>query len=268
MCLAVVSYRQNESFPLILAANRDEDFDRPTGAAEFWTDDPSILAGRDLRGGGTWLGVSRSGRFAAVTNYREGIRLRDAASTSGPAGTAKRSRGLLVTDWLKADADQTAVEFLSRVEDAASEYNGFNLLIGDLDGLFYFSNRGGGGQALAPGLYGLSNHLLDTPWPKVTRAKSQIAGCVESKCLPIDDMFEVLADETPAADDQLPDTGVGVVLERLLSPIFIRAKTYGTRSSTIVVIDSEHTVRFIERTFASGRTSDVDVRFRATRLPP
>jgi len=237
MCLILLAWRTHPDYPLILAGNRDEFHARPTSPAGFWEHWPQILAGRDLEHGGTWLGIARSGRLAAVTNYRDGRVLR--------RGT--RSRGELVSGYLTSD--QAPERFLQEVHAQRSAYDGFNLLAGTLDGLFYYSNRGERPSALKPGIYGLSNHLLDSPWPKVERGKAELANLVGLSPEPlIDRLLAVLADRTIAPDHALPDTGVGLDRERILSTAFIDTPTYGTRSSTVLVVDAAGQVSFTERT--------------------
>lgn len=246
MCLLLLSFRQHEGYPLVVAANRDEFYGRPTAPAAFWHDADGVFAGRDLVAGGTWMGVTLEGRFAAVTNYREGRTVKPDAP----------SRGGLVAGFLKG---QTApLEYMERLVPGADAYNGFNLIVGDPDGLVYFSNRGGSPRELEPGLYGLSNHLLDTPWPKVVRGKAALRRVLEAPAVEYEALFELLADETRASDEALPDTGVGRDWERVLSPLFITSENYGTRLSAVVVLDAGGSLTFRERTFpldgASERT--------------
>ena len=241
MCLILIAADSHRDYSLVIAANRDEFYDRPTAAAEFWADHPWILGGRDLKAGGTWLGIDRRGRFAAVTNYRQGER--------EPA--APRSRGLLVSDYLAVDLHPRT--HLERVERDAALYNGFNLMAGDARELRYFSNREGRPRALGSGVYGLSNHLLDTPWPKVTSGKSALSDLLlgtESELVP--KLFALLADPRQAADESLPSTGIGLDWERLLSSAFIATREYGTRSSTVVLVGRDGRVLFIERSFGPG----------------
>jgi uncharacterized protein with NRDE domain len=205
----------------------------------FWDDEPEIYAGRDLVGGGTWLGVTRGGRFAAVTNYRD---------PAAPTGT--RSRGSLVADFLKGS--DVPEQYLSEVVAVAHEYSGFNLLVGEIgrkSSLHYFSNRGGEPRELTPGIYGLSNHLLDTPWPKVVNGKAAFTAAIESDSFASDDLFSVLADETLAPDDRLPSTGVPFEAEKAISAIFIKTPGYGTRCSTILTFDRHLNWEFDERVF-------------------
>ncbi|MGA2151702.1 MAG: NRDE family protein [Geobacteraceae bacterium] len=238
MCLIFLVYDAHPLYRLILAANRDEFYSRPAAPAAFWEDAPQLLAGRDLKDGGTWLGLTRSGRIAAITNYRDPRSER----TNAP------SRGGLVSGFLRgAMPVEDYLAFLGR-EGAA--YNGFNLIFGDMKRLCWFSNRGGDPQFLQPGIHGISNHLLDTPWPKVSHGKEAVERLVVTgKNIEPDALFAILADRTIALDPLLPETGVGIELERLLSPLFISAPTYGTRSSTVILIDREGEVTFIERSF-------------------
>lgn len=239
MCLALFSFQSHPDYHLVLAANRDEFFERPTAPADFWESDPDLLAGRDLRGGGTWLGVTRQGRIAFITNYRE----QPGHNPDAP------SRGNLVTDYLRGN--ERPREYLGRIARSAEQYNGFNLLTGDLTGLFYYSNRDGHVRSLSPGIYGLSNHLLNTPWPKVERGIRILEERLEGRVLDPEKLLDALKDTVIAADGQLPDTGFGLEWERVLSPMFIHTPTYGTRSSTVVLIDRQHHVIFTERTYDS-----------------
>lgn len=240
MCVIFFAYRKHPEIPLILLANRDEFYDRPTAAARFWSDFPEIFAGRDLAGGGTWLGVSKKGRFAAVTNYRD---------PSAQAGT--NSRGHLVADFLKTDIP--AEIYLEEVKNRRLEFSGFNLLAGEINPqkneLYYFSNRGRRVEKLDAGIYGLSNHLLDTPWRKVVTGKSALAKMLEHDRIAKEPLFEILADEALADDGELPDTGIGRERERLLSAIFIKTPVYGTRCSTVLTFDREFKFDFDERVF-------------------
>ncbi len=239
MCVIYIAFDADRERPLAIAANRDEFYSRPTAAAGFWEDHPNIYAGRDLVGGGTWFGVTRSGRFAAVTNYRD---------PNAPNGT--RSRGHLVADFLKAD--MPAGEYVKKTEAAAHEFSGFNLIAGEMNerhrDLYYYSNHGSGIRKLSSGIYGLSNHLLDTPWPKVARGKERFAALFASGA-GADEYFDLLKDEKLADDIDLPATGVGEEIERLLSAIFIRSPEYGTRSSTVLLFDGNFEWTMEERVF-------------------
>ena len=240
MCLALFALRTHPRFPLIIAANRDEYYSRPTAPAEFWPEKPSILAGRDLQEGGTWLGVTRSGRFAAVTNYRDPREFQE----------TRRSRGHLVRGYL--ESGRPPLDYLAHVNREAAAYNSFNLMVGDLREAAYFSNRTSAPSMLEPGVYGLSNHLLDTPWPKVERLKAAFFEMLShDKPGLVDGLFRILADGYRPADHELPETGVGVEWERLLSSAFIKSADYGTRSSTLFLVEGGGPAHFIERRFGA-----------------
>lgn len=240
MCLIVFAYDCHPEYRLILAANRDEFRRRPTAAAAFWPECPQVLAGRDLEAMDTWLGVTRGGRFAALTNYRDpAVHRQDA-----------RSRGDLVRAFLCGGLPPG--DYLAAAQKDGRLYNGFNLLAGDASGLLYYSNRGGAVRPVAPGIHGLSNHLLDTPWPKVERAKAALAACLSGTDDLEAGLFALLADRTPAADDALPATGVDLAWERLLSPIFIAGDDYGTRSSSVLTVDRCGRTVFRERGWPDG----------------
>src|SRR4051812_14289687 len=240
MCLILVAWRVHPEFPCVIAANRDEYFGRPTAEADWWHAPEEILAGRDLQAGGTWLGVTRSGRFAALTNFRDPAALRADAP----------SRGALVTGFLSA-AGSTA-EGLEDIAQRAAACNPFNVLCSDGRELGVYESTLAAGRILTPGVYALSNHLLDTPWPKVTQAKSRLAEALAD--LPRSAaMLDLLRDTEPAADEELPRTGVSLELERMLSSAFVRSEGYGTRCSTIVTVDAAGASTFAEWTWdASG----------------
>ncbi|MCF8080124.1 MAG: NRDE family protein [Desulfobacterales bacterium] len=242
MCLLLFSYRRHPRYRLLAAANRDEFYERPTAPAAFWPEQPDVLAGRDLRSGGTWMGITRTGRFAALTNYRDpALHLSDAPS-----------RGGLVSGFLTGDCP--ARRYMETVAAGADRYNGFNLLAADAEGLYYFGNRGNGTARLSPGIYGLSNHLLDTPWPKVAEAKEALfAQFTGEEPFDPESVFAVLADRSRPPDHRLPDTGMGIEWERILSSRFITSETYGTRSSTVLSVEKNGTIRLLERTFTNGR---------------
>ncbi len=238
MCLILFSYLKHPRYRLVLAGNRDEFYERPTRSAAFWEEDKNILAGKDLQAGGTWLGITRTGRFAAITNYREP----DAFKPGSP------SRGKLISGFLQEDSKPC--DYLRGVAARSSLYNGFNILAGDAEKLCYFSNRNGGVKELAPGIYGLSNHLLDTPWPKVSLGKKLLGSALNGDILP-EEIFRILGDSTKPGDSELPKTGVSLEWERILSSIFIVSPVYGTRSSTLITIDYDGNVNFIEMVFNS-----------------
>ena len=238
MCLIVFSWKVVPGLPLIAAANRDEFYARPSAPATWWEDHPNIYAGRDLQDGGTWLGISKTGRFAAITNVRAPAERNEDAP----------SRGTLVANFL--DSNATAAEYVAHISASADDYNGFNLLIHDGQELVWFSNKGQSdprnGQPLAPGIYGLSNALLDVCWPKVVRTKAQFASLL-CQGAPDETYFDMLTDTTTAGDCRLPSTGVGIERERLLSSVFIASPDYGTRNSTLVKLHACGTALLEER---------------------
>ncbi len=238
MCLFFCAYDIHPKYRILIAANRDEFYDRPSQSASFWPEMPTLLAGKDRLGGGTWFGITRSGRIAAITNYR------DPRSHRGDAP----SRGLLLTDYLLGDSAPAA--YLEGVKRKGAQYNGFNLMVGTPQELHYYSNRQGDIIGLAPGLYGLSNHLLDTPWPKVAKGKEEFAGILSRGGEPApEELFELLSDQTIVEDRLLPDTGIGLDWERILSARFIKSPVYGTRSSALLFVDRQNRVTFLERNF-------------------
>jgi uncharacterized protein with NRDE domain len=237
MCLILFSIHDHPTYKLIVAANRDEFYQRKTAPAAYWNDHPEILGGRDLEAMGTWMGINRNGKVAMVTNYRDLRNINPKAA----------SRGKLVSDFLIQDVEPE--KYLLGVEARQKEYNGFNLLAGNGEALFYFSNYGQGIRKLERGFFGLSNHLLETPWPKVVRGKEKMAKLLKMKFLDPDVLLETLNDELRASDQQLPDTGVGLDRERALSSMFIKMDNYGTRCSTVLLIDYQDNVSFTERVY-------------------
>lgn len=249
MCLIAFAYNVHPSYRLILAANRDEFYERPSLPADFWKDHPQVLAGRDLKNGGTWLGITREGEFAAVTNYRDPLSLKNDAL----------SRGKLVSRYLVGT--QKPDDYLKKISARVNQYNGFNLLLGDDNDLFVFSSRGEK-QKLRPGLYGLSNHFLNSPWPKVSRSKKMLKAALNKKGDDLEDaMFSLLSDRRIPPDDRLPSTGIGLEWERILSTIFIESPIYGTRSSTVLLIGRNRRVRFVERVFDGKKEPWIESRF-------
>ncbi|NND58903.1 MAG: NRDE family protein [Gammaproteobacteria bacterium] len=235
MCTLVFAWDRHPRYRFVFAGNRDEFHDRPTAAAHRWAGS-DIVAGKDLVGGGSWLGVTTTGRFAVVTNFREGQVTTD----------DKRSRGQLVIDYLQsADTDV----FRQQLVADAEQYSGYNLIFGDLRAaLYHDSNRGQSG-GINRELHGLSNHLLDTPWPKVGKAMKSLARLLQEPDLNPNELFDLLGDRSQAPTADLPDTGVGQEMEQLLSSAFIVSPTYGTRSSTVVLLDHEGRLQFCERSF-------------------
>jgi len=238
MCLILFSYQLHTDYRLILTANRDEFYKRPTAPLDYWSDYPEVLAGRDLKGNGTWLGITRTGRFAAITNYREPALHKEKAP----------SRGILIGDFLTGNASPE--RYLKSVSKKSKAYNGFNLIAGDRSGLYYYSNRATRVRQLQPGLYGISNHLIDTAWPKIQKGKSLLKDqLIGREKIDIKKIWEILADRSLPADEELPNTGVGLQWERILAPLFISSPDYGTRSSSIVLMEHSGQAAFRERTF-------------------
>ncbi|MES2103233.1 MAG: NRDE family protein [Pseudomonadota bacterium] len=245
MCLIVFAWKLIPSTPLVVASNRDEFYARPTAPAAWWENSPGVYAGRDLQAGGTWMGIasvdgpgSATARFAAITNIR-------APSEKRPDAP---SRGKLVADYLTGEA--SAAEYVAQIRDDAPAYNGFNLLLGDRDNLIWLSNREQdderNGKPLQPGIYGISNAILDTPWPKVVRTKAEFASLLCQRA-PEDAYFEMLSNATQAPDCRLPDTGVSFDMERLLSSAFIESPTYGTRACNLLRIHDDKPAEFLEK---------------------
>ena len=232
MCLIAIAWQAHPDHPLVVAANRDEWRDRPAAAARWWDDHPQLLAGRDLQAGGTWMGVTRERRFAAVTNFRDPSDRRSTAL----------SRGTLVAEFLLGD--QAPEAYLHGLAGRADRFNGFNLLVSDGASLLYFGSREGEIRPVEPGVHALSNHLLDEPWPKVRRARAALASARGDGD---ESLFAMLSDATPAPDGELPNTGVGLERERSLSPILITGADYGTRASTVLRMRRDR-ARFEERT--------------------
>jgi uncharacterized protein with NRDE domain len=236
MCLIVVGWQVDKRYPLTVIANRDEFFARPTAPLAWWNDHPDILAGRDLQGGGTWLGITRTGRFAAITNYRDPARMKSSAPT----------RGKLVSGFLAGT--ETPGDYLRRIAPAAKTCNGFNLLVADTHALWWHSNINGEIRQLEPGTYGVSNHLLDTPWPKLLGAKQAFAEALPD--LPADEkLFTLLRDDSQHPDEVLPSTGVSLELERKLSAIFVKTQGFNTRSSAVLWRDDSGNISFDEQTW-------------------
>jgi uncharacterized protein with NRDE domain len=253
MCLILLAYQHHPDYPFIVAANRDEFYARPTAPAQFWVDQPQLLAGRDLQAGGTWMGITREGRFAAITNVRE-----PEASDS-----SLRSRGELTTNFLSSDVDPQA--YLQSVHQQYENYAGFNLLVGTLDALWFYSNRDHSISALQPGLYGISNGGFDEHWPKVARGKQLLKKALTGFST-AENLLCPLQDQYVANDEQLPHTGVDIETERWLSPLFIQSDHYGTRSSTIITLNNNNDVTFLEQTYkkSASRANHTQYAFNLT----
>lgn len=253
MCLILFAYKTNPRWPMIVASNRDESYARPTLNAEFWSDSPEIFAGRDLEKGGTWLGLTKRGRFAAVTNHRDGF-----AKLDYP-----KSRGLLVEHFLRGQTP--SLDYLQQVDSEKDLYAGFGCLLGDLSNLYFYSNRANGIQSVAPGVHGLSNAFLNTPWPKVEKGKHELSQLLTAQSpLSADALFEILADRESFAHDQLPHTGIDSIREKALSSKFIAVDDqYGTKSSTVIMVHESGDVHFLERSFGpSGHlTGEAQIKF-------
>ncbi|MCU0450527.1 MAG: NRDE family protein [Bernardetiaceae bacterium] len=235
MCLIVFAWNLHPRYRLVLVANRDEFYARPTQAAHWWAEPPGLLAGQDLTAGGTWLGLTRTGRWAALTNYRDPAQF----------GRAARSRGELPTGYLAGS--QPPAYYLAQLHPQAATYNGFNLLVGDQDQLYYYGNYQGQVRPLAPGLYGLSNHLLDTPWYKVETAKARLHQQLAAPELTAETLLDLLHLPQPPPDEQVQRTGLPLAKERMLAPLFIASPDYGTCSTTSLLIDHQGRVCLAER---------------------
>ena len=248
MCLIIFSWQPDAKKPLLVVANRDEFYDRPTLQVHFWEDSPDILAGRDQLAGGSWLGINQSGRFAAVTNVRE-----------WPVKSGGLSRGGLVSGYL--NGQQSPLDYLSDVESKGKFYAGFNLLIGDTNGLYYFSNRSEGIKTLKPGIHGLSNHLLNSPWPKVIKTRNSIEGLLKpDNSADPELLMKVMQDSQKAPDHTLPDTGVGLERERFLSSPFIASEDYGTRNTSVLSFSQDGCVEWVEQTYLDhGQFDEVKI---------
>lgn len=244
MCLILFAYKVHPKYKLMVAANRDEFYQRPTAPVHFWDDDPEILAGRDLEKMGTWMGMTKSGRFAALTNYRNPKEI-----TEG-----KRSRGELVANALQHKGDiKEYMESLVRNNDL---YPGYNLLAGEGDELYYYSNVGQKLIKVAPGIYGVSNHLLNTEWLKVQAGKEGLAATLNSNQEDyVEPLLTLLQKADQAPDEKLPQTGVSLEFERMLSPMFIKSEGYGTRSSTVLLMD-EKEIHYVERVYSNNAEKD------------
>ena len=243
MCLIVFAHRASPEYPLLLAANRDEFFQRPTRQAHAWTDESGreiFIGGKDLQAGGTWLGISREGRFAAVTNIRD-------PSQTDPK---PRSRGSLTLEFL--DAAMSASDYAETLSASFADYAGYNLLIGDGETLVYVNNSERLCRKLGPGIYGLSNGLLDAPWPKVLKSKQALTALLQSgEALTVDQLLNLMQDREPAPDDALPATGLPLALERQLSSAFIHniERDYGTLCSTAIIRESGKRIHFCEQNY-------------------
>lgn len=238
MCLVLLAVQHHKEWPLIIAANRDEFVDRPTAPADFWEEMPDILAGRDLKAGGTWMGIHKKTlRFAAITNFRDPKRKKETAP----------SRGHLVEGYLKGE--DGAEHYLGGIAEKGGDYNGFNLICGTPEELWYYSNTEGIIRKITPGVHGLSNAHFNTPWPKVTTGCERLSAAVNRPVVRQEDLITLLSDQTLAPDEALPDTGMGLTWERILAPVFIEHPVYATRSSTALLVGANGEIRFTETQF-------------------
>jgi uncharacterized protein with NRDE domain len=237
MCLLFLSIDNHPNYKLILAGNRDEFYDRRTAPAQFWDDHQDILGGRDLEAGGTWLAMTKRGRIGMVTNYRDPQNINPAAP----------SRGHLVSNFL--EGDEPPDRYLERISGIGKAYNGFNLIVGEAQRLWYYSNYREGVERLVPGFYGLSNHLLETSWPKVLRGKQKIKPLLNQPVIDPEALLDALYDDSIAEDALLPNTGLALERERALSSMFIKTEGYGSRCSTVILVDNADNVLFTERVY-------------------
>jgi uncharacterized protein with NRDE domain len=250
MCLIAFALNQHPDYRLVLAANRDEYLDRPTEPVQFWSDAPHVLGGRDRTAGGTWLGVTTGGKMAAVTNYRD-----PRQQVVNPP-----SRGVLVADYLREEK-VTPADLHAQLLKTGNDYDGFNLIYGTTTELHYFTNRGGSSGPVKSGIHALSNHLLNTRWPKLTEARNRLKQILQKAEIRPDELFRAMADPAPFADELLPDTGIGPEFERFLSPIFIKGERYGTRSTTIILVNRCGDVTFCEQSYDEPGRKAVCVNF-------
>lgn len=239
MCILFIAVNCHSNYPLIIAANRDEFHARNTKPSHFWPSQPTLLAGQDLEGGGTWMGVTKTGRISALTNIR----------APGKEHSNPITRGKLVTDFLTLDIQIN--EYLERLKKTRNHYNGYNLLFGTLNELYVYNSFENHAYKLKDGVYGLSNASLNSPWPKLDMGRNTLASyCQNAHTLKKEHLFELLSNKQLADDDSLPKTGVPLVWEKRLSSIFIQSPEYGTRSSTVLLVNREQTLDWEERSYS------------------
>lgn len=243
MCLIIFAWNVHPEYPLVLTANRDEFYARPTAPATFWENEPNILAGKDLQAGGTWMGVTKSGRFAAVTNYRDPANIRESA----------KSRGNIPTSFLASR--QHPEDYLKELKEEATEYNGFNALLLQGEDLYHFSNYEGKINRLKPGIYGLSNALLDTPWPKVVATKAAFQSQL-SKNFELDDLIRLMQNEETYSEELLPKTGIPLEWEKAVSASCIRTEKYGTCCTTAITLSKSGVINFMEKSYPVGNRKE------------
>lgn len=238
MCMILFACDSHPLYKLVVAANRDEFYKRPALPAAFWPDNPAILAGKDMQEGGTWMGITVTGRWGVLTNYRDPASFKPEAS----------SRGYLVKNYLSSDLDPVA--YINNLPDGGADYNGFNLLAGRYESLYYYSNREKQVRKVETGIHGLSNSLLDVPWPKVSKGKKSLADCLQQDDIQAEQLFAIMADKEMPPDQDLPQTGVSLEMERMLAPAYVVSQNYGTRTTTVILADRNNKVRFWERSIS------------------
>ncbi len=249
MCLILFAVDGHEEYDLVIAANRDEFYSRPTLKAHIWSDPSWMVAGKDLEGGGTWLGMDLRGRIAMLTNYRDPERIKENAP----------SRGELVCNFFSSG--DTTINYLKHIAQRGNVYNGFNLICADRSEVRYFSNYGSGQKVVGPGIHGLSNALLNDPWPKVIKGREKFSALLNESEITVQDLFRILYDDAQASDEDLPDTGIGSEWERQLSPLFIKTDQYGSRTSTVILRRRDGHVTFAERSYNVGTFDYTDREF-------
>lgn len=237
MCLIVFAYKVHEDYPLILAGNRDEFYNRPAQKAHFWKDEPGLLAGKDLKAGGTWMGITKNGRFAAITNFRDMNNIKSDAP----------SRGDIVKGFLTSSA--SPLDYLSDLKNEAHRYNGFNLIAGSIDKLYYLTNQQDIFTEIEPGYHAISNAYLDTHWPKTETALQKFKALTDSNDFSEPELFNLLTHSERFPDKDLPETGLPIEMERAVSSIFISTEDYGSRCSTLLYALRDGTVEYAERTY-------------------
>lgn len=247
MCILFIANNMRDDYPLIIAANRDEFYARPTAPSSFWKSHPHLLAGQDLEANGTWMGVTRNGNLSALTNVRDPYNINKNAV----------SRGELVANWLKQDPVESVnaaqSQYLKTLKKTRHQYNGYNLVVGHVNALKVYNNVNNSTHLIDSGVYGLSNADIATPWPKVTQGVTALNEYVSKESLiNDDDLFDILRSDNKADDHLLPDTGVGYEWEKALSSIFIQTEKYGTRTSTLLLVDKNNTLTWKERRFSDS----------------
>ncbi len=252
MCLILVAFKTDADHPLVIAGNRDEFHARPTQKADWWPDDGNLLGGRDLQAGGSWLAVHRSGKFAAVTNYR------DADSSK----RGKRSRGHLVSEYLQGDL--TPIEYIQTIRD--DEFTGFNLLVSDGQTLAYYSNRSESSGELPPGVYGLSNATLDTPWEKVERCKRRLQELIDADAVNETSLLRILGDREKGPVDEVKSSRLPFATAHAITAPFIVLPEYGTRCSTVVLADQSNRWSLLERRFSANGDKSGESRYSFNRV--